>query len=148
LNYRVVFTLLITAIAFFLPKNEMSLDGPLYSAHFHPRAFGSMPRFLGDYVREQHLMTLENAIRKITSLPAQREHLEDRGLLEPGFFADITIFDAATIMDHATYVEPDQLSTGVDYVIVNGQLEYDAGKLTGATAGRALRGRGYQPSIR
>jgi N-acyl-D-amino-acid deacylase len=104
-----------------------------------------MPRFLGDYVRDQHLMTLENAIRKITSLPAQREHLEGRGLLQPGFFADITIFDAATIIDHATFTKSDQLSTGVDYVIVNGQLEYDEGKLTGVMAGRALRGRGYQP---
>ena len=125
---------------------EVSLDGPTYDANVHPRAFGSMPRFLGEYVREQHLMTLENAVRKITSLPVQREHLEGRGLLEPGFFADITIFDPATIIDHATYTKPDQLSTGVDYVFVNGQLEYDHGKLTGIKAGRALRGRGYQPS--
>jgi len=125
---------------------EMSLDGPTYDPHFHPRAFGSMPRFLGEYVRNQHLLTIETAIRKITSLPATREHLEARGLLKPGYFADITIFDAATIIDHATYAKPDQLSTGVDYVIVNGQLEYAQGKLTGITAGRALRGRGYRPS--
>jgi N-acyl-D-amino-acid deacylase len=125
---------------------EMSLDGPTYDPNVHPRAFGSMPRFLGEYIRNQHLLPIETAIRKITSLPATREHLEGRGLLRPGYFADITIFDPATIADHATYTKPDQLSTGVDYVFVNGQLEYDGGKLTGAKAGRALRGRGYQPS--
>jgi N-acyl-D-aspartate/D-glutamate deacylase len=129
-----------------LDAEEMSLDGPLYNSHTHPRTFGSMSRFLGYYVRGEHLLPIEAAIRKVTSLPAQREHLEGRGLLMPGYFADITIFDPATIIDHATYTKPDQLSTGVDYVIVNGQLEYDGGKLTGITAGRALRGRGYQPS--
>jgi N-acyl-D-amino-acid deacylase len=129
-----------------LDAEETSLDGPLYNSHTHPRTFGSMPRFLGYYVRGEHLLPIEAAIRKVTSLPAQREHLEGRGLLMPGYFADITIFDPATIIDHATYIKPDQLSTGVDYVIVNGQLEYDRGKLTGITAGRALRGRGYQPS--
>jgi N-acyl-D-amino-acid deacylase len=129
-----------------LDAHEMSPDGPIYEPHTHPRTMGSMPRFLGHYVRDGHLMSLEAAIRKITSLPAQREHLDGRGLLKPGYFADITIFDPATIIDHATYTKPDQLSTGVDYVIVNGQLEYDGTKLTGITAGRALRGRGYQPS--
>src|SRR5438132_9317630 len=127
-----------------LDAGEMSLDGPTYEPHTHPRAMGSVPRFLGHYVRREHLMTLESAIRKITSLPAQREHLEGRGLLKPGYFADITIFDAATIIDHATFTTPDQLSEGIDYTIVNGQVEYDQGKLTGATAGRVLRGRGWQ----
>jgi N-acyl-D-aspartate/D-glutamate deacylase len=84
------------------------------------------------------------AIRKITSLPAQREHLQDRGLLKPGYFADITIFDAAKIIDRATFTNPAQLSEGVDAVIVNGQLEFDHGKLTGATAGHFLRGRGHK----
>jgi N-acyl-D-amino-acid deacylase len=127
-----------------LDANEMSLDGPIYEAHTHPRAFGSMPRFLGHYVRDEHLMPLEVAIRKITSLPAQREHLVDRGLLKPGFFADVTIFDPAKIIDHATFTNPTQLSEGVDFTLVNGQIEYDHGKLTGATAGRFLRGRGWQ----
>jgi N-acyl-D-amino-acid deacylase len=126
-----------------LDANEMSLDGPTYQAHAHPRTFGSMPRFLGHYVRDGHLLTLETAIRKITSLPAQREHLEGRGLLKPGYFADITIFDPATIIDHATFMKPDQLSEGIDFTIVNGQVEYDHGKLTGLTAGRVLRGRGW-----
>lgn len=129
-----------------LDSGEMSLDGPLYEPHTHPRTMGSMPRFLGHYVRDEHLLSLEAAIRKITSLPAQREHLEGRGILKAGNFADITIFDAATIIDHATYTKPDALSEGVDYTIVNGQMEYDHGKLTGATAGRALRGRGWKPA--
>jgi dihydroorotase/N-acyl-D-amino-acid deacylase len=125
-----------------LDANELSLDGPLYERHTHPRAFGSMPRFLGHYVRDQHLMSLEEAIRKITSMPAEREHLTGRGLIQTGEFADITVFDSATILDKATYADPTQLSQGVDYVFVNGQLEYKHGTLTGANAGRALRGPG------
>ncbi len=100
-----------------LDANEQALDGPLFEPHNHPRAFGSMPRFLGHYVRDQKLLPLEEAIRKITSMPAQREHLRDRGLLKTGFFADITIFDPATIVDHATYAEPTKLSEGVHYVL-------------------------------
>lgn len=127
-----------------LDANELSLDGPLFEPHTHPRAFGSMARFLGYYVRDQQLMPLEQAIRKITSMPAEREHLTDRGLLKIGFFADVTVFDSATIIDEATYANPAQLSKGVDYVFVNGQLEYDHGSLTGAKAGRAPRGPGWQ----
>jgi N-acyl-D-amino-acid deacylase len=128
-----------------LDANELSLDGPLFEPHTHPRAFGSMPRFLGHYVRDLHLMSMERAIRKITSMPAQREHLTDRGLIEPGYFADITVFNPQTIIDKATYQQPTQLSVGVDYVFVNGQLEFENGKLTGAIAGRPLRGPGWQP---
>ncbi|HET6199619.1 MAG TPA: amidohydrolase family protein [Candidatus Acidoferrales bacterium] len=127
-----------------LDANESSLDGPLFEAHNHPRAWGSMPRFLGHYVRDLHLLPLPEAIRKITSLPAEREHLARRGLLKPGFYADITIFDPATIMDKATYATPNQVSEGVHYVFVNGQLEYENGDLTGAMAGRALRGPGWR----
>ena len=127
-----------------LDADETSLDGPLFAPHTHPRAFGSMPRFLGHYVRDEHLMPLEMAVRKVTSLPAQREHLSGRGLLKPGYFADVTIFDSGKITDHATFTNPAQLSEGVDFTIVNGQVEYDHGKLTGATAGRFLRGRGWQ----
>ncbi|MGH9728568.1 MAG: N-acyl-D-amino-acid deacylase family protein [Candidatus Acidiferrales bacterium] len=126
-----------------LDANEVSLDGPLFELHNHPRAYGSMPRFLGHYVRDQHLMPLEEAIRKITSMPAQREHLTDRGLIKTGFYADVTIFDPKTIIDRATYTEPSRISEGVDYVFVNGQLEYDHGKLTSAKAGRPLRGPGW-----
>jgi len=128
-----------------LDAGEMSLDGPIYEPHTHPRAMGSMPRFLGHYVRDEHLLSLEAAIRKITSLPAQREHLESRGLLKAGYFADITVFDPANVIDHATYTKPDQLSGGIDFTIVNGQVEFDHGKLTGSSAGRVLRGRGWHP---
>src|SRR6201993_3658913 len=127
-----------------LDAGEMSLDGPLYERHSHPRAFGAMPRFLGHYVRDQHLLPLEQGIRKMTSLAAQRERLLDRGLLKEGYFADITVFDAATIQDVGTYAEPSQLSKGVKYVFVNGQLEFEDGKLTGRTAGRPLRGPGWK----
>lgn len=131
-----------------LDASEESLDGPLFGPHDHPRTWGSMPRFLGHYVLGNdidhlHLVPLPEAIRRITSLPAQREHLIDRGLLKPGYFADITIFDAAKIIDHATYTQPAQVSTGIAYVFVNGQLEFDHGKLTGVKAGRGLRGPGY-----
>jgi dihydroorotase/N-acyl-D-amino-acid deacylase len=127
-----------------LDAGELSLDGPLYEPHAHPRSFGAMPRFLGRYVRDQHLMPLEQAIRKMTSLPAQRERLVDRGLLKEGYSADITIFDPATIQDTATYTQPAQLAKGVKYVFVNGQLEFEDGKLTGVTAGHPLRGAGWK----
>ena len=125
-----------------LDANELSLDGPLFEPHTHPRSFGSMPRFLGHYVRDLQLMPLEQAIRKITSLPAQREHLAGRGLIKEGFFADITIFDPDNIIDKATYTQPAQLAEGVKYVIVNGQVAFENGKATGAMAGKALKGQG------
>src|SRR4051794_5372209 len=125
-----------------LDANELSLDGPLFEPHTHPRSFGSMPRFLGHYIRDMQLMPLEQAIRKITSLPAQREHLLGRGLIKEGFFADITIFDPDSIIDKATYAQPAQLAEGVKYVIVNGQVAFENGKATGAMAGKALMGQG------
>ena len=126
-----------------LDASELSLDGPLFEPHSHPRAFGAMPRFVGHYVRDGHLLPLEQAIRKMTSLPAQRERLRNRGLLKESYFADITIFDPANIRDKATYEEPTQLSEGVKYVFVNGQLEFEGDHLTGAKAGRVLRGPGW-----
>jgi N-acyl-D-amino-acid deacylase len=123
-----------------LDAGETSLDGPLFEAHTHPRAWGAMPRFLGHYARDLQLLDLSQAIRKITSLPAQREHLTGRGLLKTGFYADVTIFDPAAVIDRATYAEPNQVAKGVKYVLVNGQLEWEDGKMTGATAGRVLRG--------
>jgi N-acyl-D-amino-acid deacylase len=125
-----------------LDINEMSLDGPLFEPHTHPRGYGSMSRFLGHYVRDLQLMPLEQAIRKITSLPAQREHLTGRGLIKEGFFADITIFDPGSIIDKATYTQPAQLAEGVKYVVVNGQVAFENGKATGAMAGKALKGQG------
>jgi N-acyl-D-amino-acid deacylase len=126
-----------------LDASEAPLDGPLYEPQTHPRAYGSMPRFLGRYVRDQKLMPLTEAIRKITSMPAQRQHLAGRGQIQVGYFADITIFDSATIIDRATYTEPTKLSEGIDTVLVNGQIEYEHGALTGVNAGLALRGPGW-----
>ncbi|HEY7615335.1 MAG TPA: D-aminoacylase, partial [Terriglobales bacterium] len=123
-----------------LDANVSSLDGLLFEPHTHPRGWGSMPRFLGHYSRDLKLLPLEAAIRKITSLPAQRARLAARGLIKPGFFADITVFDPAAIIDKATYAQPNQASQGVEYVFVNGQLEYEHGRLTGIMAGRPLRG--------
>lgn len=126
-----------------LDASESPLDGPLYERQGHPRAFGSVPRFLGRYVRDQKLMPLPEAIRKITSMPAQRQHLVGRGQIQIGYFADITIFDPAAIIDRATYTEPNKLSEGVDTVLVNGQVEFEHGALTGVNAGRPLRGPGW-----
>ena len=122
-----------------LDASELSLDGPLFEPHSHPRAFGAMPRFLGHYVRDLHLLPLEQGVRKMTALPAQRERLRDRGLLKEGYFGDITVFDPNEIRDTATYSNPTQISQGVKYVFVNGQLEFEGGRLTGAKAGRPLR---------
>jgi N-acyl-D-aspartate/D-glutamate deacylase len=110
----------------------------------HPRGFGTFPRILGRYVRQDSVITLEFAIRKMTSLAAQRVGINDRGLLKPGMFADITVFDPATIIDNSTYEQPQQLATGVSYVFVNGVPVVDGGKVTAALPGRALRGPGYR----
>jgi N-acyl-D-amino-acid deacylase len=131
-----------------LDASELSLDGPLFEPQSHPRAFGSMPRFLGHYVRDEHLLPLEQAIRKITSLPAQRERLRDRGLLKAGYYADVTIFDPATIDDNATYEKPTLLSQGVKYVFVNGQLEYEQDHLTGVKSGTILHGPGWKEAAK
>ena len=109
----------------------------------HPRGFGTFPRILGRYVRQDSVITLEFAIRKMTSLAAQRVGIEDRGLLRPGMFADITVFDPNTVIDNSTYEQPQQMATGIDYVLVNGVPVVDGGKTTNALPGRALRGPGY-----
>jgi N-acyl-D-amino-acid deacylase len=126
-----------------LDASESPLEGPLYEPQSHPRAFGSMPRFLGRYVRDQNLMPVAEAVRKITSMPAQRQHLVGRGQIQVGYFADITIFDPAAVIDRATYTESTKLSEGIDTVLVNGQIEFEHGSLTGVNAGRALRGPGW-----
>lgn len=126
-----------------LDASEMSLDGPLFEPHTHPRTFGTMPRILGRYCRDDKVLPMEECIRKITSLPAQREQLDHRGLLKPGFYADVTVFDPDTIIDEATFEHPTELSKGIDYVFVNGQLQYDRGQLTRQKAGRPLRGPGW-----
>jgi len=118
-------------------------DGPLHMRQVHPRAYGTFPRILGKYVREEHALTLEAAIHKMTGVAAQRMGLQQRGLVWPGYYADITIFDPATVADRATFENPQQLSVGIRYVIVNGRFTMDEGRLTGERPGRALRGPGW-----
>jgi N-acyl-D-amino-acid deacylase len=120
-----------------------SPDGLLGTEHPHPRAYGTFPRILKKYVREEHALTLEDAIRKFTALPAQRMRLTDRGVLKQGMWADVVIFDSQTIRDLATFEQPNQLSQGMDYVLVNGVPVVARGKMTGALPGKVLRGQGY-----
>lgn len=122
-----------------------SPDGVLGQEHPHPRAYGTFPRILRKYVREEKQLSLADAIRKFTALPAQRLRLVDRGVLKQGLWADIVVFDAETIHDKATYENPNQLSEGVDEVLVNGVLVIEGGKMTGALPGKVLRGPGYVP---
>jgi dihydroorotase/N-acyl-D-amino-acid deacylase len=109
----------------------------------HPRSYGTFPRILGDFVREKKVIPLEDAIRKMTSATARRLSIPDRGLLQEGLFADLVVFDPATIADNATYDKPHQLPSGIRYVIVNGAIVMKDGQHTGAKPGRALRGPGY-----
>jgi N-acyl-D-amino-acid deacylase len=122
----------------------MAPDSPPPTAGVHPRAWGSAARILGKYVRDEKLLSLEDAVRKMTSLPAQRMRIWDRGVIRPGTFADLVIFDPATVRDRATFEQPKQYAEGVRYVAVNGQLVVDDGKITAARPGRALRGPGYR----
>jgi N-acyl-D-aspartate/D-glutamate deacylase len=116
-----------------------AIEGPLRRGNPHPRNFGTFPRVLGLYVRERKLLTLEDAVRKITSLNATKIGIKNRGLLKEGYFADVTVFDAAVIIDRATYTDPFQYNEGVEFVIVNGDIVLDQGVHTGARPGRAIR---------
>ncbi len=121
-----------------------AVDGPMSESKSHPRGWGSFPRILGRYVRDEHVLTLEEAIRKMTSQAASRVHLEDRGILRPGMAADVTVFDPATIRDLSTFEQPAQYSVGVQYVLVNGRVVVADGKITAERPGRALRGPAYR----
>ena len=119
-----------------------SPEGPLGREHPHPRAYGTFPRILRKYVREEGLLTLEDAIRKFTALPAQRMRLADRGVLKRGLWADVVVFDPTEVRDLATFEQPNQLSKGMQYVLVNGVPVIAEGRATGALPGKVLRGRG------
>ena len=108
-----------------------------------PISYGSFARILGKYVREEHNLRLEDAIRKFTSLPAQQVNLGNRGLLRSGYFADITLFDPEKVKDVATFEDPNRTSVGFEYVFVNGVLALEHDKVTGQMGGRPLRGPGY-----
>jgi N-acyl-D-amino-acid deacylase len=119
-------------------------DGALAGTKSHPRGWGSYPRILSRYVRDERLLTIEQAIHKMTGMPAARVGLRERGVLRAGAFADITIFDPQRVRDRATFEQPNQYAEGIDYVIINGQLAVDKGARTTALAGRILRGPGYR----
>jgi len=121
-----------------------SPEGLLGEEHPHPRAYGTFPRILSKFVREENLLTLPDAIRKFSALPAQRMRLTDRGVLKEGMWADVVVFDPATIHDVATFENPNQLSQGMEYVLVNGVPVIADGKMTGALPGKVLRGPGYE----
>ncbi len=122
-----------------------SPEGLLGTEHPHPRAYGTFPRILRKYVREEKELTLADAIRKFSALPAQRMRLTDRGVLKKGMWGDVVVFDPEKITDKATYEEPNQLPVGMEYVLVNGVPVIAEGKMTGKLPGKVLRGAGYVP---
>jgi N-acyl-D-amino-acid deacylase len=122
---------------------SMAAEGVFLEQSTHPRAYGNFARLLGKYVREEQALPLTRAIHQLTTLPATNLKLKDRGALTPGYFADVVIFDPATIRDHATYAEPHQYATGVRDVLVNGVPVLRDGEHTGATPGRVVRGPGW-----
>jgi N-acyl-D-amino-acid deacylase len=124
------------------PRDVFKLAQP------HPRAYGNFVRVLAKYVREDHALTLPEAVRKLSALPAANLSLEGRGLLRPGYFADVVVFDPGTVQDHATYEAPQQFATGVRDVLVNGRFALKDGEPTGAAAGRFVRGRAAQGGCR
>jgi len=124
------------------PQTMIASDGRLTrpgEGHPHPRAYGTFPRVLGRYVREQRVLTLEEAVRKMSGMPAARLGLRDRGRIAAGAFADVVVFDPATVRDRATFEAPHQYPDGIPYVIVNGAVTVDGGVMTANRAGRALR---------
>jgi len=124
--------------------SALATDGPLHEGKPHPRAYGSFPRILARYVREDKLLAFEEAIRKMSSLPAQRVGLRERGILKPGFYADVVVFDPETVTDKATFEDPHQYSEGISVVLVNGKPVWEEGKFTGNLPGKVLRGPGYK----
>jgi N-acyl-D-amino-acid deacylase len=122
-----------------------SPEGILGEEHPHPRAYGTFPRILRKYVREEKKLTLEEAIRKFSALPAQRMRLTDRGVLKQGMWADVVVFDPEMVRDVATFDDPNRLSEGMEYVLINGVPVIENGKMTGARPGKVLRGAGYEP---
>ncbi len=118
-------------------------EGVFLKASTHPRAYGNFARLLGKYVREEQVLTLGEAIRRLTRLPAENWKLEGRGCIDPGCFADVVVFDPATIADRATFDDPQQYAVGVWHVLVNGVPAISDGEHTGAKPGRVVRGPGW-----
>ena len=120
-------------------------EGDVLNQGVHPRTYGTFARLLGKYVREERVISLEEAVRKLSALPADNLGIAERGRLRTGHFADVVVFDPATVTDHATWTDPHRLSTGVKHVFVNGQQVIENGAHTGATPGRFIKGPGYRP---
>jgi len=131
-------------VSFCSDSPSMAPEGVFLKSNPHPRAYGSFARLLGKYVRDEKIIPLEEAVRRLTSFPAENLSLKQRGRLAPGYFADVVVFDPATIQDHATYEKPHQLATGVHHVFVNGVQVLKDGEHTGAKPGRFVRGPGWR----
>lgn len=131
-------------VSFCSDAGSIAAEGMFLENNVHPRTYGSFARLLGKYVRDEKVIPLEEAIRKLTSMPCENLKVQKRGLLKPGYFADIVVFDADKIEDHATFEKPHQYSTGVHHVIVNGTQVIKEGNHTGAKPGRAVRGPGWK----
>ncbi|HEU4836739.1 MAG TPA: D-aminoacylase [Pyrinomonadaceae bacterium] len=131
-------------VSFCTDSGSRATDGPLAGSKSHPRGWGSYPRILGRYVRDEKLLSLESAIHKMTGAPAARVGLRDRGLIREGMFADIVLFDPAKVIDKATFESPNQYPVGIEYVLVNGKISVEKGQRTSALAGRVLRGPGFR----
>jgi hypothetical protein len=129
-------------------KSQMAPDGVFIKTSTHPRAYGNFARLLGKYVRDEHVIPMEEAIRKLTSLPAATLRLKERGRLEKGYFADVVVFDPKTIGDRSTYEKPHQYATGVKHVWVNGGHVLKDGEHTGQKPGQVVRGPGYTLKVR
>ena len=130
-------------VSFNSDEASQAPEGVFLKSNPHPRAYGSFARVLARYVREEQVITLEDAVRKLAALPAEVLKLDRRGTLKPGNFADVVVFDPATIQDHATFAEPHQYATGVTHVFVNGTQVIADGEHTGATPGAVVRGPGW-----
>jgi N-acyl-D-amino-acid deacylase len=131
-------------VSFGSDEASLAPEGVFLKANPHPRAYGNFARLLGKYVRDENIIPLEEAIRKLTHLPAENLGISKRGLLKEGYFADIVVFDPESIQDHATFEDPHQYATGVIHVFVNGQQVLKDGEHTGATPGQIVRGPGYK----
>jgi N-acyl-D-amino-acid deacylase len=127
-------------VSFCSDSDAPSAEGRFLQWSNHPRAYGSFARLLGKYVRDERIVPIEEAVRRLTSLPAQTLRLERRGLIEPGYFGDVVVFDPDRVQDHATFDEPHRYATGVEHVAVNGTLVLRDGEHTGALPGRVVRG--------
>ncbi|MCP5104190.1 MAG: amidohydrolase family protein, partial [bacterium] len=131
-------------VSFCCDSGTRALEGPLHTGKPHPRAYGTFPRILGKYVREEKILSLEDAVHKMTYIPAKRTGLKDRGLIAESMAADIVCFNPETVIDRATYENPHQYPDGIEYVLVNGSIVIEQGRHTGALPGRPLYGPGRQ----